>query len=123
DGVEEQRSRSPRVRRAGPAMTNDATTAAEVRAVREEYADEEAEAAEIAAAESAAALDVPLSLRITKDLDSQLRRRAAAEQLPTSALVRRLLSQAVHGRGAPVLTVEQVEEIARRVAREPVSGR
>ncbi|MDQ3988325.1 MAG: hypothetical protein M3291_03840 [Actinomycetota bacterium] len=104
-------------------MTNDATTAAEVRAVREEYADEEAKAAEIEAAESAAALDVPLSLRITKDLDSQLRRRAAAEQIPTSALVRRLLSQAVHGRGAPVLTVEQVEEIARRVAREPVSGR
>jgi len=104
-------------------MTNDATTAAEVRAIREEYADEEAEAAEIEAAESAAALDVPLSLRITKDLDSQLRRRAAAEQIPTSALVRRLLSQAVHGRRAPVLTVEQVEEIARRAAREPVSGR
>jgi len=61
---------------------------AEVRAVREEYADEEAEAAE-----NAAALDVPLSLRITRELDGQLRRRAAAEQIPTSALVRRLLSQ------------------------------
>jgi hypothetical protein len=64
-----------------------------------------------------------LSLRITKDLDSELRRRAAAEQIPTSALVRRLLYSAVHGRSAPVLTVEQVEQIARRVAQETAAGR
>lgn len=104
-------------------MTDDATIDAEVRAVRAEYADEEAEAAENEAAENAAALDVPLSLRITKDLDGQLRRRAAAEQIPTSALVRRLLSQAVHDRGLPVLTVEQVEQIVRRVVQESTSGR
>ncbi|WP_218597110.1 hypothetical protein [Pseudonocardia oceani] len=96
---------------------------AEVRAVREEYADEEAEAAEIEAAENAAALDVPLSLRITRELDGELRRRAAAEQIPTSALVRRLLNSAVYGRHAPVLTVEQVEQIARRVAQETAAGR
>src|SRR3712207_9267808 len=102
-------------------MTDDATIDAEIRAIREEYADEEAEAAEIEAAENAATLDVPLSLRITKELDSQLRRRAAAEQIPTSALVRRLLSQAVHDRGGPVLTVEQVEQIGRRVGQESAS--
>jgi hypothetical protein len=66
---------------------------------------------------------VPLSLRITRELDSELRRRAAAEQIPTSALVRRLLYSAVHGRNAPVLTVEQVEQIARRVAQETAAGR
>lgn len=104
-------------------MTDDATIDDEIRAIRAEYADEEAEAAEIEAAENAAALDVPLSLRITRDLDSELRRRAAAEQIPTSALVRRLLNQSVHGPSAPVLTVEQVEEIARRVAHEPAGGR
>jgi Ribbon-helix-helix protein, copG family len=104
-------------------MIDEARIDAEIRAVREEYADEEAEAAEMEAAENAAALDVPLSLRITKELDGQLRRRAAAEQIPTSALVRRLLSQAVHDRGAPVLTVEQVEQIARRVVHESAADR
>jgi predicted HicB family RNase H-like nuclease len=86
--------------------------------VREEYAEEEAEAAEIEAAENTAALDVAFSLRITKELDAQLRQRAAAEQLPPSALVRRLLRDALRGAVAPVLTVEQVEQIARRVMRE-----
>jgi hypothetical protein len=45
-------------------------------------------------------------------------RRAANEHVPTSALVRRLLRQAV---GEPLrenLTAAEVEEIARRVARE-----
>jgi len=45
---------------------------AEVQAIREQYAEEEAEAAETEIAEKAAALDVPLNLRITKDLDNQL---------------------------------------------------
>jgi hypothetical protein len=129
--VEEQRGGSSGLRGAGQVMTeggindraDEAAVEAEVRAVREEYADEEAEAAEIEAAENAAALDVPLSLRITRELDSELRRRAAAEQIPTSALVRRLLYSAVHGRSAPVLTVEQVEQIARRVAQETAAGR
>jgi hypothetical protein len=65
--------------------------------VREEYAEEEAEAAEIEAAENTAALDVAFSLRITKELDAQLRQRAAAEQLPPSALVRRLLRDQCRG--------------------------
>jgi predicted HicB family RNase H-like nuclease len=91
---------------------------AEVRAIRDEYADEEAEAAEAEIAERNAALDVPLNLRIDKDLDTRLKQQAAAAQIPTSALVRRLLRQAVHDPAASVLTVEQVEAIARRVVAE-----
>ncbi len=94
------------------------TVAAEVRAAREEYAEEEAQAAETEAAENAAALDVAFSLRITSELDTQLRQRAAAEQVPPSALVRRILRDALQGAAAPVLSVEQVEQIARRVLRE-----
>lgn len=89
-------------------------------AILADYAEEEAEATEIEVAENAGALDVPLNLRITKGLDVQLRQRAAAEQIPTSALVRRLLTGAVAATTAPVLTVEQIEAIARRVAAEPV---
>ncbi|GEL20010.1 ribbon-helix-helix protein, CopG family [Pseudonocardia asaccharolytica] len=85
---------------------------------REEDAEEEAEAAELEAAQAAAALEVPLSLRITRELDTALKQRAAAEQVSPSALVRRLLRQALHAEPAPVLTVEQVEQIARRVMRE-----
>lgn len=88
---------------------------AEVQAVRDEYAEEEAEAAEEEAAERNAALDVPLNLRIDRELDTELKRRAAAAQIPTSALVRRLLRQAVHDPDTSALTVEQVEAIARRV--------
>lgn len=97
---------------------DDATVAAQIRAAREEYADEEAEAAELEAAESAAALEIPLSLRVTRELDSQLKRRAAIEQISPSALVRRILRQALHSEHQPVLTTAQVEEIARRVMRE-----
>lgn len=61
----------------------------EVDAIRAEYADEEAEAAETEVAERNAALDVALNLRIDKNLDTQLRHRAAAAQIPVSALVRR----------------------------------
>ncbi|MGH3856970.1 MAG: hypothetical protein ACRDR6_26510 [Pseudonocardiaceae bacterium] len=92
--------------------------AAEVRAVREEYREEEEEAAEIEVAENAAALDVAFSLRITHDLDTQLRARAAAAQVSPSALVRRLLRDALRGGASTALTVEQVEQIARRVLRE-----
>jgi predicted HicB family RNase H-like nuclease len=97
---------------------NDDATAAEVRAARDEYADEDAEAAELEAAQNAAALDVTLSLRINHDLDAELRRRAAAEEVSPSALVRRLLRSALQQAPTPALTVEQVEEIARRVVRE-----
>jgi predicted HicB family RNase H-like nuclease len=95
-----------------------AQTAAEVQAVRNEYADEEAEAAEAEIAERNAALNMPLNLRIDKELDAQLRRQAAAAQIPTSALVRRLLRQAVQDPSGQVLTVQQVEAIARRVVAE-----
>jgi hypothetical protein len=97
---------------------DDATIAAEVRAVRAEYAEEEAEAAELEAAENAAALEVSLSLRITRELNDELKRRSAEEQISPSALVRRLLRQALQTGSEPVLTAQQVEEIARRVMRE-----
>ena len=97
----------------------DGVIAEEVSAVRAEYAEEEAEAAEREAAENAAALEVSLSLRITRELDLALKRRAAQEQVSPSALTRRLLRQATTAGGnEPVLTVQQVEEIARRVMRE-----
>ena len=101
-----------------PARHDDAAIAADVRRVREEYADEEAEAAEIEAAENAAALDVSLSLRITRELDDALKRRSAEEQISPSALARRLLRQALQTEDRPVLTTQQVEEIARRIMRE-----
>ncbi|GAA0540956.1 hypothetical protein GCM10011581_37720 [Saccharopolyspora subtropica] len=69
-------------------------------------------------AENAAALDVSLHLRISRFLDADLRRQAAAEHIPTSALVRRLLTQAVHRNDSRSITPAEVEEIARRVARE-----
>lgn len=97
---------------------DDAALAAEVRRVRDEYAEEEAEAAEREAAENAATLDVNLSLRISRDLDDALKRRSAAEQISPSALARRLLRQALQAENQPVLTTRQVEEIARRVIRE-----
>ncbi len=91
-------------------------------AIQAEYAEEEAEAAELEAAEHAAALDVPLNLRITRTLNAQLRQRAAAEHIPTSALVRRLLTTSVQTVPTTVLTVDQVEAIARRVAAETVTA-
>jgi hypothetical protein len=96
----------------------DGAIAEEVSAVRAEYAEEEAEAAEREAAENAAALEVSLSLRITRELDLALKRRAAQEQISPSALIRRLLRQATAGGDEFVVTVQQVEEIARRVMRE-----
>ncbi|MGH3501254.1 MAG: ribbon-helix-helix protein, CopG family [Nocardioidaceae bacterium] len=81
-------------------MTKDNRSArvdAEAHAIRAEYAEEEAEAAE-----RDATLDVPLNLRIDRQLDARLKRQAAAAQIPTSALVRRLLRRALHDPRAPV---------------------
>lgn len=87
-------------------------------------------------------LEVPLSLRITYRLRCQLREQAAAEQIQVSALVRRILTRAMTGReasahtrateraaGAPtvsergprILTGDDVERIAARVALEIIS--
>ncbi|UNX55624.1 hypothetical protein MF406_05030 [Georgenia sp. TF02-10] len=90
-------------------------------AIRAEVAGEEAEAAEAEAVEKAAALDVPMHLRIDRRLDQQLRQRASEEHIPTSALVRRLLRQAVQ-QGPPGVSVAEVEGIARRVAREELQN-
>jgi predicted HicB family RNase H-like nuclease len=86
-------------------------------AIREEVAQEEAEAAQAEVTEKAATLDVPLHLRIDRELDAELRRQAAEAHVPTSALVRRLLRQAVQ-EPREQLTTADVESIARRVARE-----
>ncbi|MGI9003854.1 MAG: ribbon-helix-helix protein, CopG family [Pseudonocardia sp.] len=100
-----------------------ATRRAQHDAILAEVAQEEAEAAEADIAEKASALDMPLHLRIDRELDAQLRRRAAAEHIPTSALVRRLLRQAVHEHHTTGLTTAEVEDIARRVAREELRSR
>lgn len=92
-------------------------------AIRAEVAVEEAEAAEAEAAEKAGVLDVPLHLRIDRELDDQLRRRARAAQIPTSALVRRLLRKAVTEHHPDTTSTAEIEEIARRVVREELSGR
>lgn len=98
-------------------MTDPAKSARRARhdVIRAQVADEEIEAE---VAESAAALDVSLHLRISQSLDTELRRQAAAEHIPTSALVRRLPTQAVHRRDSGSLTSTEVEAIASRVARE-----
>ncbi len=90
-------------------------------AIRAEVAAEAAEAAEAEASEKTNALDVPMHLRIDSDLDEQLRQRASGEGIPTSALVRRLLRQAMQ-HGSAVLSQADVEDIARRVAREELQS-
>jgi plasmid stability protein len=59
-----------------------------------------------------------VSVRVPATLAETLKARAAAEHIPTSALIRGILTQAVREPSTPVLTVEQVEEIARRIYRE-----
>ena len=86
-------------------------------AILAEVAVEEAEAAEAEAVEKTAALDVPMHLRIDSELDQKLRQRASDEHIPTSALVRRLLRQALQ-QGPAAMSTAEVEIIARRVARE-----
>ncbi|MGH4007013.1 MAG: ribbon-helix-helix protein, CopG family [Pseudonocardiaceae bacterium] len=105
--------------------TEEARTARRARheAILAEVAQEEAEAVEAEIAEKASTLDMPLHLRIDRELDEQLRRRAAAEHIPTSALVRRLLRRAVHEHRPAGLTAVEVEDIARRVAREELHRR
>jgi predicted DNA binding CopG/RHH family protein len=84
-------------------------------AIRAEYMDEEAEAAEAEALENSQAV---LSVRVPTVLAETLKMRAAEQHVPTSALIRRILTRAVREGMEPILTVEQVEEIARRVVRE-----
>jgi Ribbon-helix-helix protein, copG family len=84
-------------------------------AIRSEYLDEEAEASETEALENN---QVVLSVRVPAALAEMLKARAAQEHVPTSALIRRILAGAMREGTEPVLTVEQVEEIARRVLRE-----
>lgn len=88
-------------------------------AIRAEYAEEEAENAEAEALENEQNEQAVLSVRVPAQLAESLKARASAEHVPTSALVRRILTQAVHrGSDAPVMTVAEVEQIARRVIEE-----
>jgi predicted DNA binding CopG/RHH family protein len=98
----------------------DRTTRMRREAIRAEYAAEEAEVAEAEALEAEAleAGQAVLSVRLPAHLAETLKARAAAEHLPVSALVRRVLARSVLEPAQPVLTVEQVEEIARRVMHE-----
>ena len=91
-------------------------------AILAEVESEEAEAVEPEIAEKAGSLDIPLHLRIDRELDARLRQRAAAEHIPTSALVRRLLRRAVHEQSPGGLTAAEVEDIARRVTREELQA-
>jgi len=96
-------------------MTMDKAVRARREAIRAEYLDEEAEAA---GAESLENDQAVLSVRVPAALAETLKVRAAQEHVPTSALIRRIQVQAVREGTQPVLTVEQVEEIARRIVRE-----
>ncbi|MGH8238471.1 MAG: ribbon-helix-helix protein, CopG family [Steroidobacteraceae bacterium] len=95
-------------------MTDHAVRARRAR-IRADYAEEEAEAAGAEASENDQAV---ISVRVPAALAETLKARAADEHVPTSALVRRILTRAVREDTDAVLTVEQVEEIARRVFRE-----
>lgn len=95
---------------------NDDILHQELDAIRAEYAAEEAENAEAEALENE---QTTLSVRVPAHLAESLKAHASAEHIPTSALVRRILTQAVHrGTHSPVMTVEEVEQIARRVVEE-----
>lgn len=83
---------------------------------REDLAEDEAEAIAEEIAESAQ--QAAISVRVPTSLSEALKARASAEHVPLSTYVRRVLAQAVERPDAPVLTVEQVEDIARRVYRE-----
>jgi predicted DNA binding CopG/RHH family protein len=96
-------------------MMMDKAVRARREAIRAEYLDEEAEADEAESLENDQAV---LSVRVPAALAETLKARAAQEHVPTSALIRRILVRAVREGTEPVLTVEQVEEIARRVMRE-----
>lgn len=95
--------------------TPDPTAAARRRAIRDAYAAEEAENAAAEAAENDQAV---ISVRVPTQLAATLRARAAAEHTTTSGLIRRILADHADETRDPVLTVEQVEAIARRVVAE-----
>lgn len=92
----------------------DPTTHRRREELRAEYATEEAEAAEAEALENEQTV---VSVRMPSALADAIKLRAAAEHVPASALIRRLLTDAID-HPTPTLTIEQVEEIARRVYRE-----
>jgi hypothetical protein len=91
----------------------DRTSRARRDTIRAEYSAEEAEAADAEAVKTSNPW-YPYGFR---HLSPKPKTKAASEHIPTSALVRRLLTQAAQEPPAIALTIEQVEEIARRVFR------
>ncbi len=83
---------------------------------REDLAEDEADA--IAAEIAESAQQAAISVRVPASLSEALKARASAEHIPLSTYVRRVLAHAVEHPDTPALTVEQVEDIARRVYRE-----
>jgi hypothetical protein len=58
-------------------------------------------------------------VRVPVSLSAALRAKAESEHIPTSVLVRRILTEAMERHpSAPPLTAEQIEQIAQRVYRE-----
>lgn len=98
----------------------DSETRARRDAIRAEYAEEEAEAAAAEGLEKEQGEEqAVLSVRVPAHLLAGLKSRAATEHIPTSALVRRILSRALdYGVEGSVMTVSEVERIARRVVEE-----
>ncbi len=92
--------------------TTDAASRARRDAIRTEYAAEDAEA------DAAENDQTVVSVRLPVRLAESLKARAAAEAIPTSTLIRRTLTRSVNDPDQPVLTIAQVEEIARRVMRD-----
>lgn len=84
---------------------------------RDDLAGDEAEAIAEEIAESVP--QAAISVRVPASLSEALKARASAEHIPLSMYVRRVLAKAVEQPEAPVRTVEQVEDTARRVCREP----
>lgn len=96
----------------------DARVDMQVERIRAEYADEEAEAAQEEVAQHIGALDIPLNIRVDRDLHERLKERSRSERIPVSALVRGLLHRALDGPSGAGLTVADVEAITRRVLAE-----
>jgi predicted DNA binding CopG/RHH family protein len=85
-------------------MTSDAARARRA-AIRAEYAAEESEAAEAEAIENQQSI---VSVRVPATLAEALRARAAAEKIPTSAYVCRVLTRAVDEPEEPAMTESRV---------------
>jgi len=79
--------------------------------------EEETEAIEAEIAEKRWDTRCPAAFAYRQGTGRPVSRRAAEAQIPTSALVRRLLWEAIQGQRRESPTLSEIEDIARRVAR------